>query len=117
MAPSFEQLFASEHERVFAVKVEHLFDSDCYGDKHLFDPRPQEPRMTPPRTDATHGELDPLPVSASLQTAALLGAPVDVLEGNGHFPWLEDPGCIRRSLQRLLDQPIEDHSDPTSSDE
>jgi pimeloyl-ACP methyl ester carboxylesterase len=27
---------------------------------------------------------------------------VDVLPGNGHFPWLEDPGCVRRSLDRLL---------------
>lgn len=69
------------------------------------------------RARFVHGELDPLPVSASTQTAALCGAPVDVLEGNGHFPWLEDPGCIRRSLQRLLDQPIEDDSDPTSNNE
>ena len=56
------------------------------------------------RARFVHGELDPLPVSASIQAAALFGAPVDVLEGNGHFPWLEDPGCLRRSLQRLLDQ-------------
>jgi pimeloyl-ACP methyl ester carboxylesterase len=27
---------------------------------------------------------------------------VDVLPGNGHFPWLEDPGCVRRSLDLLL---------------
>jgi pimeloyl-ACP methyl ester carboxylesterase len=26
---------------------------------------------------------------------------VDVLPGIGHFPWLEDPGCVRRSLDRL----------------
>jgi pimeloyl-ACP methyl ester carboxylesterase len=49
-----------------------------------------------------HGALDPLPLTASTDTAALMGAPVDVLPGNGHFPWLEDPGCVRRSLDRLL---------------
>jgi pimeloyl-ACP methyl ester carboxylesterase len=49
-----------------------------------------------------HGARDPLPVTASTDTAELMGAPVDVLPGIGHFPWLEDPGCVRRSLDRLL---------------
>ena len=49
-----------------------------------------------------HGALDPLPVTASTDTAELMAAPVDVLAGNGHFPWLEDPGCVRRSLDQLL---------------
>jgi pimeloyl-ACP methyl ester carboxylesterase len=31
----------------------------------------------------------------------MLGAKVDVLPGIGHFPWLEDPGCVRRSLDSL----------------
>ena len=53
-------------------------------------------------TRFVHGDLDPLPVSASTDTAALMGAPVDVVPGNGHFPWLEDPGCVRRSLDMLL---------------
>jgi pimeloyl-ACP methyl ester carboxylesterase len=53
-------------------------------------------------TRFVHGALDPLPVTASTDTAELLGAAVDVLPGNGHFPWLEDPGCVRRSLDRLL---------------
>lgn len=53
-------------------------------------------------TRFVHGELDPLPVTASTDVADILGAPVDVLPGNGHFPWLEDPGCVRRSLDRLL---------------
>lgn len=56
----------------------------------------------PVPTRFVHGELDPLPVSASTATAALFGAVVDVLPGNGHFPWLEDPGCVRRSLAKLL---------------
>ena len=49
-----------------------------------------------------HGELDPLPVTASTNTAEVMGAPVDVVAGAGHFPWLEDPGCVRRSLDLLL---------------
>jgi proline iminopeptidase len=53
-------------------------------------------------TRFVHGALDPLPVTASTGTAALMGAEVDVLPGNGHFPWLEEPGCVRRSLDRLL---------------
>jgi proline iminopeptidase len=49
-----------------------------------------------------HGELDPIPVTASTDTAEVLGAAVDVLPGNGHFPWLEEPGSVRRSLDLLL---------------
>jgi pimeloyl-ACP methyl ester carboxylesterase len=53
-------------------------------------------------TRFVHGALDPLPVTASTDTAEILGAAVDVLPGIGHFPWLEDPGCVRRSLDQLL---------------
>jgi proline iminopeptidase len=53
-------------------------------------------------TRFVHGALDPLPVTASTDTAELMGAAVDVIPDNGHFPWLEDPGCVRRSLDRLL---------------
>ena len=53
-------------------------------------------------TRFVHGALDPLPVTASTDSAELMGAAVDVLPGNGHFPWLEDPGCVRRNLDQLL---------------
>lgn len=53
-------------------------------------------------TRFVHGALDPLPVTASTDIAEILGAPVDVLPGNGHFPWLEQPGCVRQSLDLLL---------------
>src|SRR5690348_10044856 len=49
-----------------------------------------------------HGDREPLPVWTSNTTAELMGAPVDVLEGIGHFPWLEDPGCVRHSLDLLV---------------
>jgi proline iminopeptidase len=48
-----------------------------------------------------HGELDPLPVSASADTAALIpGAKVETVSGCGHFPWLERPGEVRRAVER-----------------
>jgi proline iminopeptidase len=56
-------------------------------------------------TRFVHGALDPLPVTASTDIAAILGANVDVLPANGHFPWLEQPGCVRRSLDLLLAAP------------
>lgn len=59
-----------------------------------------------------HGELDPLPVSVSTDAAALFGTPVDVVAGTGHFPWLEDRGCVRRSLDLLLSPDSEIASAP-----
>ena len=50
-----------------------------------------------------HGEDDPLPVSSSRETAALIrGAAVDTIPGCGHFPWLERPGEIRRMVSAFL---------------
>ena len=54
-------------------------------------------------TRFVHGALDPLPVTASTDIADVLGATVDVLVGNGHFPWLEDPAaCAAASTGYLL---------------
>jgi pimeloyl-ACP methyl ester carboxylesterase len=53
-------------------------------------------------TRFVHGALDPLPVTASTDIAEILGASVDVLPAIGHFPWLEQPGCVRSSLDLLL---------------
>ena len=53
-------------------------------------------------TRFVHGDLDDIPVSASTDAAELMGAVVDVLPGGGELPWLEDPGCVRRSLDMLL---------------
>ena len=50
-----------------------------------------------------HGELDPLPVSASVDTAALIrGAQVEIIPASGHFPWIEVPGATRAAIERLL---------------
>jgi len=53
-------------------------------------------------TTFVHGADSPMPVTASTDTAALMtAAEVDVLEGAGHYLWLEAPGAVRRSLDAL----------------
>jgi pimeloyl-ACP methyl ester carboxylesterase len=42
-----------------------------------------------------HGALDPIPADAIERSAALVpGAELHLLEGIGHFPWLERPGSV-----------------------
>jgi proline iminopeptidase len=51
-----------------------------------------------------HGGGGPMPVSASGDSARVIGAAaeIEVLERAGHFPWLELPGCVGEALDRLL---------------
>jgi len=51
-----------------------------------------------------HGAASPMPVTASTDTADAIGskATVRVLEGTGHFVWVESPGCVRAALAALL---------------
>jgi proline iminopeptidase len=52
-----------------------------------------------------HGGLSPIPLSASADTAALLrNADVEVVQGAGHFVWLDRPGCVAEAVRRLLDR-------------
>jgi pimeloyl-ACP methyl ester carboxylesterase len=52
-----------------------------------------------------HGEMSPMPLSASTDTAAVLrNADVDVVQGAGHFVWLDRPGCVVEAVGRLLDR-------------
>jgi len=53
------------------------------------------------------GAGSPIPVSASVDSAAAIGpaATVVVVDGVGHFPWLERPGEIRSALDRVAAQP------------
>jgi pimeloyl-ACP methyl ester carboxylesterase len=47
-----------------------------------------------------HGEQDPLPARASIDTAALLrDSAVELLADCGHFPWFERPGALRRAVE------------------
>lgn len=49
-----------------------------------------------------HGRDDPLPWEATAATAALIpGAQILVLDGCGHFPWLEHPGTIAAAAAAL----------------
>jgi pimeloyl-ACP methyl ester carboxylesterase len=49
------------------------------------------------------GARSPMPVeeAAVASAAAIPGAWVEVVEGAGHFPWIERPGCVRSALERL----------------
>jgi proline iminopeptidase len=55
-------------------------------------------------TRFVHGAESPMPVTASADTAMLIGAEVDLVDGAGHLPWWEAPGVVRRSLEDLLGQ-------------
>jgi pimeloyl-ACP methyl ester carboxylesterase len=49
-----------------------------------------------------HGSLSPMPVAASTDTADRIpGAWVDIVDGAGHFVWVEAPGAVRTALRRL----------------
>jgi pimeloyl-ACP methyl ester carboxylesterase len=51
-----------------------------------------------------HGAASPMPVTASTDTADAIGpsASVQVLDGVGHFPWLDRPGVVRDALDHLV---------------
>jgi len=49
-----------------------------------------------------HGSKSPMPLAASTDAAERIpGAWVEVVEGAGHFVWVEAPGAIRAALRRL----------------
>jgi pimeloyl-ACP methyl ester carboxylesterase len=50
------------------------------------------------------GARSPMPAheSAELSAAAIPGAWAEVIEGAGHFPWVERPGCLRSAMNRLV---------------
>ena len=49
-----------------------------------------------------HGSKSPMPLAASTDAAERIpGAWVEVIEGAGHFIWVEAPGAVRTSLRRL----------------
>jgi pimeloyl-ACP methyl ester carboxylesterase len=49
-----------------------------------------------------HGSRSPMPLAASTDAADRIpGAWVEVVEGAGHFVWVEAPGAVRESLRRL----------------
>ena len=47
-----------------------------------------------------HGREDPLPWEAAARSAELIsGAELEVLDGLGHFPWLDEPGCVAKVVR------------------
>jgi pimeloyl-ACP methyl ester carboxylesterase len=53
------------------------------------------------------GRRSPMPhdEAAGATARAIPGAWLDVVEGAGHFPWFERPGCVRAALRRLTGSP------------
>jgi proline iminopeptidase len=52
-----------------------------------------------------HGVADPLPVSASVETAKLIRkARIARILRAGHYPWIEQPGFLNRMLRGLFAQ-------------
>lgn len=50
-----------------------------------------------------HGDNDPLPSSASIDTAALIpGARLEIVAACGHYPWIERKGIARGLVEALL---------------
>lgn len=48
------------------------------------------------------GEQSPLPVSQGQHAAALIPqAEVEVIQGAGHLPWHEQPGCVASALAKI----------------
>ena len=51
-----------------------------------------------------HGSRSPMPLGASMDAAERIpGAWVEVVEGAGHFTWVEAPGAVRTALRRLTE--------------
>jgi pimeloyl-ACP methyl ester carboxylesterase len=49
-----------------------------------------------------HGGRSPMPVGASSDAAERIpGAWVEIVDGAGHFIWIEAPGAVRAALRRL----------------
>ena len=50
------------------------------------------------------GAQSPMPAdqAAGATARAIPGARLDIVEGAGHFPWYEHPGCVRAALDRLV---------------
>jgi proline iminopeptidase len=81
--PAYSECFASIHERLPGLEA-------------------ALPSIAVP-VGIMAGACSPIPNSASHETAAAIpGAWVEVVEGAGHFPWVERPGCVRSALDRLV---------------
>ena len=51
-----------------------------------------------------HGVQSPLTVESAERTAALVpGAVFEPVDDCGHFPWIEQPGSVRRAVERFLE--------------
>ncbi|MDP9250684.1 MAG: alpha/beta hydrolase [Chloroflexota bacterium] len=50
-----------------------------------------------------HGDASPIPAAEAEPTAALIpGVRLTILDGIGHFAWLERPGSVRQEMEAML---------------
>jgi pimeloyl-ACP methyl ester carboxylesterase len=49
-----------------------------------------------------HGERSPIPLVEAERTAALMPHAQLVVNRHGHWPWLEEPGLVRRLVARFV---------------
>jgi proline iminopeptidase len=50
----------------------------------------------------THGRRDPIPLASSAGAARAMGARLEVLEGSGHVPYVEQPEALFRAVHAFL---------------
>lgn len=57
-------------------------------------------------TTFVHGAASPMPVTASTDTAEIIGAAahVVIVANAGHFMWIDVPGCLRQPLDDLVER-------------
>lgn len=68
-----------------------------------------EARLTgcPVPTTFVHGGSSPMPLEASTGSAAVMAdARVEVVDGAGHFIWMDVPGAVRRALDALAQRAL-----------
>lgn len=63
---------------------------------------------SPVPTVFVHGGASPMPVTASTDTAEVIGAAasVVVVPDAGHFSWMDVPGCLRQPLAELAGRTV-----------
>ena len=75
---------------------ESLGDFDVIADLGALD--------SPPPALVLHGREDPIPLESSEGIARALGAPLVVLDGSGHVPYVEQPRPLFTAIRAFLDE-------------
>ena len=97
------------HEELASAPPKHVGPQCSIGTNASifahFEQRTLELRLPDARLPVliVHGVHSPLTVESAERTAALVpGAVFEPVDECGHFPWIEQPGSVRRAVERLL---------------